>query len=206
MTLRALARRLLGVRRVPTYYVPWITRPGLSCKLYPREGDWPNPPVYWHSDGQASLIPGRPDDHGFATIEGMTTDGMVALSDGNGYTATHGRGETVDEYPRRVRAVWAVAWRVLAWLGETIPAFTREHRALHDQQLLLLNPSNLVNLVRVEDGYGAALYRVPPMGSVIVPCPVFSSRTPIRLHGSARFNLYVMTEAADGAVALQHVK
>ncbi|HET7875261.1 MAG TPA: hypothetical protein VFN71_07025 [Methylomirabilota bacterium] len=32
-SLRALARRLLGVTRVPTYYLPWLTRPGLECTL-----------------------------------------------------------------------------------------------------------------------------------------------------------------------------
>ena len=31
--LRTLARRLLGVRRTPAYYLPWITRPGLECAL-----------------------------------------------------------------------------------------------------------------------------------------------------------------------------
>src|SRR3989442_22523 len=31
--VRALARSLLGVIRVPTYYLPWIARPGLECTL-----------------------------------------------------------------------------------------------------------------------------------------------------------------------------
>src|SRR6267143_1123344 len=31
--LRSLARRLGGVTRPPTYYLPWITRPGLECAL-----------------------------------------------------------------------------------------------------------------------------------------------------------------------------
>ncbi len=30
---RSLARRLLGVARPPTYYLPWIVRPGLECAL-----------------------------------------------------------------------------------------------------------------------------------------------------------------------------
>ena len=32
-SLRGLAQRLLGVRRTPTYYLPWLTRPGLECVL-----------------------------------------------------------------------------------------------------------------------------------------------------------------------------
>ena len=29
--LRSLARRVLGVTRESTYYLPWLTRPGLEC-------------------------------------------------------------------------------------------------------------------------------------------------------------------------------
>src|SRR4029453_13188533 len=32
-TLRPLMRRLLGVARTPTYYLPWLGRPGLECVL-----------------------------------------------------------------------------------------------------------------------------------------------------------------------------
>ena len=31
--LRSLARRFLAVRRTPTYYLPWLSRPGLDCAL-----------------------------------------------------------------------------------------------------------------------------------------------------------------------------
>src|SRR5205809_7165500 len=31
--LRSAARRLLGVTRTSTYYLPWIARPGLRCVL-----------------------------------------------------------------------------------------------------------------------------------------------------------------------------
>src|SRR3989442_14800393 len=31
--LRSAARRLLGVTRTSTYYLPWISRPGLRCVL-----------------------------------------------------------------------------------------------------------------------------------------------------------------------------
>jgi hypothetical protein len=31
--LRPLMRRLLGVARTPTYYLPWLGRPGLECVL-----------------------------------------------------------------------------------------------------------------------------------------------------------------------------
>ena len=31
--MRRLARSLLGVKRVPEYYLPWLIRPGLDCTL-----------------------------------------------------------------------------------------------------------------------------------------------------------------------------
>jgi hypothetical protein len=31
--IRVLARRVLGVERVPTYFLPWLTRPGLACSV-----------------------------------------------------------------------------------------------------------------------------------------------------------------------------
>ena len=33
MGLRKLAKRVLGVQRQPTYYLPWLTRPHLQCAL-----------------------------------------------------------------------------------------------------------------------------------------------------------------------------
>lgn len=196
MSLRQLARRLLGVRRVPTYYVPWVRREGLRVSV-------------WRRDEPGSLLTLDPSaftasEHGFLEIKNPAADVMVAVSNGDGYTATHGRNEFIEYYPWWVRAGWSVAWRVLRLLAVTVPAFTRDHMIAGDQRLLVLNLSNLVNLIRVDDRWDAHLYPVPAMGSAIIPCPALLDS--MKLTGNAWFNFYVMTESPDGAVALQHVK
>src|SRR5437879_13088746 len=62
MGLRKLAKRVLGVRRQPTYYLPWLTRPHLQCALvlsnvesrfkvgYNR-GSFPGSVVQYDADG-----------------------------------------------------------------------------------------------------------------------------------------------------------
>jgi len=154
-SLRSLARRLLAVRRTPTYYLPWITRPGLECALLLNNiearfksgynhGPFPIRVVQYNASGCPArrydvrladstdavelCLEGVPESYGFVTIDGerMHSDLYVTLSDGSMYTATHGRGEFVETYPIWVRAAWAVVGAALAAGGQTIPAFVRD--------------------------------------------------------------------------------
>jgi hypothetical protein len=154
-SLRALARRLLGVERTPTYYLPWLTRPGLACTLVLHNvearfkaghnvGPFPVTAVQHDADGavvrryqvevrdstdtvELDLEP-TADGCGFVTVAGerLHSDHFVTLSDGRDYSATHGRGEFVERYPLRARAALAVLGRLLALAGRTIPAFARD--------------------------------------------------------------------------------
>jgi hypothetical protein len=156
--LRALARRLLGVRRRSTYYLPWLTRPGLDCALVlsnvearflegHREGPFPLALVQHDADGavvrryavtladptevvELPLEP-TPAGHGFVTVDvsRIRSDLYVTLSDGGARAATHGRHEFVEEYPARARIVLAVLGPLLAALGLTVPAFRRHQYA-----------------------------------------------------------------------------
>lgn len=153
-TLRALARRLVGVRRIPTYYLPWLARPGLECVLLLNniqarfktgytEGPFRLVVSQYDADGslvrrydavlahntdtvEVGLQPTR-SGCGLVTVEGerLRSGLYVALLDGASYTATHGRGEFVERYPVWARAATRLLGGALALFGRTIPAFIR---------------------------------------------------------------------------------
>jgi hypothetical protein len=153
--VRVLARRALGVRRVPTYYLPWISRAGLECVLLlsniesrfrSRSGPGPFAVSARQYDGRGRLVrehaveladhldtaevPLLPaaDGYGFVAVDvgRIQSDLYVTLCAGDSYTATHGRGEFVERYPVWTRIVMAVIGWVLALAGLTIPAFARD--------------------------------------------------------------------------------
>jgi hypothetical protein len=113
---------------------------------------------------------------GFVTVDvtHLHSDLYVTLSDGNFYTATHGRHEFIEYYPARTRAFIAVLGRLLVLGGRTIPAFTRDQYvylgADSRSHLLLMNLSNVTSRIRVvaSDGPrrlpGQRLLAIPPMG------------------------------------------
>jgi len=152
--LRSFARRLFGVTRPPTYYLPWITRPGLECTLVLSNvearfkpeysaGPFPVSIVQYDAVGRAAHryavtlkdstdtieVPLHPavGGCGFVTINGsrLHSDLYVTLSDGHDYTATHGRGEFVEGYPGLVRLLMTAACAVASTVGRTLPVFTR---------------------------------------------------------------------------------
>lgn len=156
--LRSLARRLLAVRRTPTYYLPWLARPGLECALIlsnvearfkPGRADGLVPVValQYGADGslvrryQADLaeatesleLPLEPGAGGcgFVTVhgEGIESDLYVTLSERETYTATHGRGEFLEHYPAPMRLAAAMLGGLLALIGRTIPVFARDQYA-----------------------------------------------------------------------------
>lgn len=153
--LRPLARRLLGVERPPTYYLPWLTREGLECvlilnnvesrfKLGFTDGPFPVSATQYDADGapvrryEATLAdntdvaevrvePAR-GGCGLVTVDvsRLQTDLYVTLSDGEAYAATHGRGEFVERYPALARVLLAALGGALALAGRTLPAFRRD--------------------------------------------------------------------------------
>jgi len=154
-SLRALARRLVGATRTPTYYLPWLTRPGLECVLVLHNVEARFKPGYNHGPFDLSIVQHDANGRvarrytarlptstdavelalepaaggcGFVTVAGerLHSDLMVALTDGHDYTATHGRGEFVERYPVWTRALWAVVGGLLALIGRTVPAFGRD--------------------------------------------------------------------------------
>jgi len=154
LSLRVLARRLLGVTRTPTYYLPWLTRPGLECALIlnnvearfmegHRQGPFPVSAVQHDASGavvrryEATLADSADTVElaleptaagcGFVSVDvsRIHSDLYVTLSDGDAYTATHGRQEFVETYPIWARAVIGALGAALAGFGRTIPAFTR---------------------------------------------------------------------------------
>jgi len=154
-SLRGLARRLLGVRRTPTYYLPWLTRPGLECVLLLNnvearfkagytQGPFPVSVCQYDATGavvrryeavladnldtaEVTLDAGA-GGCGFVTVDTrrIHSDLYVALADGESYTATHGRGEFVETYPIWTRAALALLGVALAAIGRTVPAFARD--------------------------------------------------------------------------------
>jgi hypothetical protein len=152
--IRVLARRVLGVERVPTYFLPWLTRPGLACSVLLSNVEarfksghnaGPFPVVVTQYDADGSVVARRdtviPDStsrvevalvatasgHGFATVEGerLHSDLYVMLSDGAAYTVTHGRHEFIERYPARSRALVYALGVPLAAASRTIGAFVR---------------------------------------------------------------------------------
>lgn len=153
--LRVLARKALGVARTPTYYLPWLARPGLDCVLLINNVESRFKPEYNHGpfpcsvrqyDADGTLVSRyavalasstdtaeirlrpTPAGFGFATVDvsHIHSDLYTTLSDGRYYTATHGRHEFVETYPAWTRMLMAVLGRLLALAGRTIPAFRRE--------------------------------------------------------------------------------
>jgi hypothetical protein len=150
-----LARKALGVARAPTYYLPWLTRPGLDCVLLvnniesrfkPEYNRGPFSSSVWQYDADGTLV-ARHDialasstdvvqiamqpttaGFGFAKVDvsHLHSDLYATLSDGRYYTATHGRHEFVETYPARTRILPRVLGRLLALAGRTIPAFRRD--------------------------------------------------------------------------------
>jgi hypothetical protein len=251
--LRAWMRELVGVRREPTYYLPWLTRPGLDCLVLlnniesrftsGREGrDLDATVTQLDADGrvvsvQRAVLADSTDTrevrlepaplgYGFVTVVAphIRSDLYVALTDDHTYTATHGRHEFIEHYPRWIRILLAFAGRVLAVWGRTVPAFARDQYVYHGtasrSHVLLLNLSNVVNRVRVvarRNGVrvGARLLRIPPRGAHLLDIqglvPPAGPLTVEHLHltANAWFNLYLVGAGSrdlDGALSLMHVK
>ena len=156
--LRPLARRALGVERVPTYFLPWITRSGLECvlilsniearfKVGRNQGPFPVAVCQYDADGsvvrryEATLadvtdivemrVEPAPGGYGFVAVDvtRLQTDLYVTLSDGESYTVTHGRYEFIERYPLLARVVMAGLGGLLRLVGRTIPAFVRHQYA-----------------------------------------------------------------------------
>jgi hypothetical protein len=152
--LRSAARRLLGVTRTSTYYLPWITRPGLRCVLLLNNvesrftsaragGPFPAAVVQYDARGDvvaryAARVPSATEPlelpldvvgegHGFVTVDvaRLQSDLYVTLGDDEAYTATHGRHEFIETYPPWTRALHAALGAVAALAGTTLPIFVR---------------------------------------------------------------------------------
>jgi hypothetical protein len=155
LSLRGLARRLLGVQRTPTYYLPWLTRPGLTCSVLvnnmkarfqtdAHRGPYEATLVQYDAAGRVCgrytarlaaitdtaevTLDAVPSGHGFVTVsdEQIDSDLYVTLSEGDVSSATHGRAEFLEHYPPLARAVHAVLGGALALAGRTLPAFVRD--------------------------------------------------------------------------------
>jgi hypothetical protein len=158
LALRSLARRLLGVERTPTYYLPWLGRPGLECVLVlstvesrfrPEYSQGPFPVTVTQYDADGTIarrydvslancteavelrLEPTAGGCGFAAVAGerLQSDLYVTLSDSGTYSATHGRGEFIETYPLRARLALAVIGRLLALFGRALPAFVRDQYA-----------------------------------------------------------------------------
>jgi hypothetical protein len=252
-SLRAVARRLLGVKRTPTYYLPWLTLHDLECALIlnnvevrfkpgENEGPFPATVVQFDADGtvvrasevsvkdtaDAVELPLQPTTSGYGIVTVSTqylhSDLYVTLSDGARYTATHGRFEFVETYPRGVRVLLAVLGRLLEPIGHTIPAFAKDQYAYAGREsrshLLLLNLSNVTNRIRVvvhreDTRVSARLVSLPPRGARLLDVGTLARAdddlTPLALHleGNAWFNLYLVGAGPRdlaGPLSLMHVK
>jgi hypothetical protein len=146
------------VVRTPTYYLPWLTRPGLDCvvlvnnieaRFQPEHNTGPFPSSVGQYDADGTLVQRyrvslasstdtaevhlqpTPAGFGFATVDvsHIHSDLYTTLSDGRYYTATHGRQEFVETYPARTRMLLSALGRLLALVGRTIPAFRRAQYA-----------------------------------------------------------------------------
>lgn len=151
--LRGLARRLLGVTRTSTYYLPWLVRPPVGCILLVNNiesrfksefnrGPFPVTITQYGADGriarryEVSLadsgdtadleLQTAPGGVGVLTVRGerILSGSYALLTDGRTYSGTHGRQENWDAYPWPARALLAVLGTLLAPLRRTVPAFT----------------------------------------------------------------------------------
>src|SRR5262245_40752841 len=152
--LRSTARRILGVTRTPTYFLPWITRPGLSCVLILNNvqsrfvrgragGPFPAKVVQYDAGGNVvarheAVVPAATDPlelpldavaegYGFVTVDTthLNSDLYVTLGDGDAYTATHGRHEFIETYPVWTRALLAGLGTVMGLANAELPIFVR---------------------------------------------------------------------------------
>ena len=257
-SLRSFARRLLGVARHPTYYLPWIIRPGLECALVLSNVEARFKPEYASGPFHASVVqydargapahvyavslqtstesvelPLKPAEGGwgFVTVSGdfAQSDLYVTLSDGRDYTATHGRGEFVEEYPRLTRLLLAAARGAASLAGRTIPVFTRNQYVFvgsdSRSHVLLMNLSNVTNCIRAvlntaqsaeARAVGSRLLRLPPMGSHLLDVASLAPGRALNagawrlgLEGNAWFNLYLVGAGPldlAGPLSLMHVK
>jgi hypothetical protein len=253
-SLRSLARRSLGVARHPTYYLPWIIRPGLECALVLSNVEARFKPEYGSGPFRASVVQydqlgvaahrysvslqastdavelalkPAAGGCGFVTVTGdfSHSDLYVTLTDGQHYTATHGRGEFVEAYPRLTRLLLAATCGIAALAGRTIPAFARNQYVYvgpdSRSHVLLMNLSNVTNSIRAvlsSDGRvaGSRLLRLPPMGSHLLDVASLAAghaqdaaALRLRLEGNAWFNLYLVGAGPldlAGPLSLMHVK
>jgi hypothetical protein len=158
--VRSLARRVLGVRRASTYYLPWLTRPGLECVVLVNniesrftsgrdatgldatvtqyDADGRVVGVYRtaladSTDAREVRLTPTAAGHGFVTVTAprIHSDLYVALVGAETYAATHGRHEFVEGYPAWMRALLAVAGGALAVAGRTVPLFARDQYVYH---------------------------------------------------------------------------
>jgi hypothetical protein len=251
--LRGLARRLMGVRRTPTYYLPWLSRPGLSCtvlvnnierrfQVEAQQGPFHASLLQRDADGRVvrqytaelasvtdtariTLEPTRAGA-GVVTVasERIGSDLYVALSDGATYTATHGRFEFIEHYPRRARLALRAAGAALGRVGRTLPVFARDQFVYvgpdNRSHVLLLNLSDVTNRIRVvasKDGVPSAarLLALPPLGAHLLDvaslagAATATSCVRLRIEGNAWFNLYLVGAGPRdlaGPLSLMHVK
>ena len=199
--LRSLARRLFGVTRPKTYYLPWITLPGLECALVLSNvearfkpefsaGPFPVSVVQYDATGRAAHryavtlkdstdtieVPLRPaaGGCGFATVIGdLHSDLYVTLSDGHDYTATHGRREFVEGYSGLVRLLMTAACALASTVGRTLPVFTRNQYVYlgHDSRSHVL----LMNLSNVTNWIRASAGAGERRGSRLLRLPPMGS-------------------------------
>ena len=250
---RALVRRLLGVQRTPTYYLPWLARPGLTCSLLvnniearfktdANQGPYDATIVQYDATGHVCgrytarlaavtdtaevTLDAVPSGHGFVTVggHGIASDLYVTLSEGDVYTATHGRFEFLEHYPPLARLAHATLGGALARLGRTLPAFGRDqfvYLGLDSRShLLLMNLADVPNRIRVvasRDGttLAARLIRVAPRGAHLLDITALVGRSEatvcvrLRLEANAWFNLYLVGAGPRdlaGPLSLMHVK
>ena len=251
---RSLGRRVLGVRRTPTYYLPWLVRPGLECVLVVNNVEsrfkagfnrGPFAAAVVQYDARGAVV-GRHNvelddptataevrldaegsNAGFATVAGarIFSDQYVTLSDGTAYTATHGRHEFVERYPRVLRILLGLAGALAAAAGRTLPLFVKDQYlylgAGVRSHLLVMNLSNVANRVRVvvtgERGVRVErVMKLRPMGSHLLDVSrlgiVAAEATLVvraRLEANAWFNLYVVGAGRndlEGPLSFMHVK
>ena len=240
------------MRRTPTYYLPWLSRPGLDCALIIAnvesrfrpgfsDGPFPVDVVQYDADGatvrryevvlgdctdvvELALQP-TPAGCGIVVVRGerLRSDLYVTLANGESYTATHGRGEFVEEYPAAARAALTVLGGALALAGATVAAFARDQYVYADVEsrshVLLMNLSNVTNRIRIAvraEGrtLGARLIAVPPMGARLFDVGAIGGGghdgvRRVRLTGNAWFNLYLVGAGPrdlEGPLSLMHVK
>jgi hypothetical protein len=252
--IRVLARKVLGVERTSTYYLPWLTRPGLDCVILINniearfkqgytQGPFPSSVQQYDADGgvvrrydvclhsstdiaEIRLEP-TPAGYGFVTVDvsRLHSDLYTTLSEGEYYTATHGRQEFVETYPLWTRVLMGAIGGLLALVGRTIPAFRRDQYVFVGTEsrshLLLMNLSNVTNRIRIEPSAGGRrlagrMLALPPMGSRTLDVsslgePVTEAPAVKHLHleGNAWFNLYLIGAGPRdlaGPLSLMHVK